>query len=507
MKKQCKFLMLAIALLFYQSVFADTYSPDSVYNKGDIVSITLNGMLVDVVYLNDQPSSSFMPSTPYDVNNGWLWSVSSTYTGEWVAYHYVYDSENPITVTYQRNTYRLKQELWASASNPASVSSEGWGWECLDCSASSAATCPNPFTFDYFPISVAQQNNGYDGTTPVNASGSAETVYGQGGNFVNIAVQRDCKAPLSLYNNDIYFRDGCDPHAGIGYYGIADNTNVPAPAKRLFADTDTDGPVLYGWNGGALGIRQRRDLEATNGLHIEKIALQWTPEKVILGSKTIPMPLETYTTINCLNMPQNKIAFYASGVDKTIFLDFWNTDQKKTPFIVRGNGHLTINTDTDYSATGVSDHAIQINGTSQLFVLGTDSKNKISYVQSKTTSNTPVTLALNPIGGAVTIGTTNPCNYTLAVGGTIVAEGIYCKLKNNWPDFVFEKNYELPSLSAVENFINENKHLPNVPSATEIQDSEISLGDMNAMLLRKIEELTLYIIEQEKRINELEKKK
>ena len=72
MKKQCKFLMLAIALLFYQSVFADTYSPDSVYNKGDIVSITLNGILVDVVYLNDQPSSSFMPSTPYDVNNGWL---------------------------------------------------------------------------------------------------------------------------------------------------------------------------------------------------------------------------------------------------------------------------------------------------------------------------------------------------------------------------------------------------------------------------------------------------
>ena len=94
-----------------------------------------------------------------------------------------------------------------------------------------------------------------------------------------------------------------------------------------------------------------------------------------------------------------------------------------------------------------------------------------------------------------------------AVGGTIVAEGIYCKLQQNWPDFVFEKDYDLPSLSAVEDFINENKHLPNVPSATDIRISEISLGDMNATLLRKIEELTLYIIEQDKRIEKLENKK
>ena len=62
-------------------------------------------------------------------------------------------------------------------------------------------------------------------------------------------------------------------------------------------------------------------------------------------------------------------------------------------------------------------------------------------------------------------------------------------------------------LASVEKYIKENKHLPNVPSATEIQDSEISVGDMNAILLKKIEELTLYIIEQEKRIKELEMKK
>ena len=59
----------------------------------------------------------------------------------------------------------------------------------------------------------------------------------------------------------------------------------------------------------------------------------------------------------------------------------------------------------------------------------------------------------------------------------------------------------------MEDFINENKHLPNVPSATDIRISEISLGDMNATLLRKIEELTLYIIEQDKRIEKLENKK
>ena len=76
----------------------------------------------------------------------------------------------------------------------------------------------------------------------------------------------------------------------------------------------------------------------------------------------------------------------------------------------------------------------------------------------------------------------------------------------NWPDYVFEEDYTLRPLSEVEAFIAANNHLPDVPSQTEIETNGAELGEMNRILLQKIEELTLYIIEQDKRIQELENK-
>jgi hypothetical protein len=73
-----------------------------------------------------------------------------------------------------------------------------------------------------------------------------------------------------------------------------------------------------------------------------------------------------------------------------------------------------------------------------------------------------------------------------------------------WPDFVFGSEYKLPSLNEVEEFITENKHLPNIPSAAEVETSGINLGEMNAQLLQKIEELTLYLLQQEKKIADLQ---
>lgn len=75
---------------------------------------------------------------------------------------------------------------------------------------------------------------------------------------------------------------------------------------------------------------------------------------------------------------------------------------------------------------------------------------------------------------------------------------------NSWPDFVFADDYHLPKLMEVENYIKENKHLPEVPSATQVATEGFDLGKMDATLLKKIEELTLYIIEQNKRIEQLE---
>ena len=69
-----------------------------------------------------------------------------------------------------------------------------------------------------------------------------------------------------------------------------------------------------------------------------------------------------------------------------------------------------------------------------------------------------------------------------------------------WPDYVFEPSYQLPSLSSVEAFIKSNKHLPDIPSADEVERNGTDVGDLQADLLKKVEELTLYVIEQDKKI-------
>ncbi|MBO0934105.1 hypothetical protein [Fibrella aquatilis] len=105
--------------------------------------------------------------------------------------------------------------------------------------------------------------------------------------------------------------------------------------------------------------------------------------------------------------------------------------------------------------------------------------------------------------GNVGIGTTNPGGYKLAVEGIVGAREVEVKT-GAWADFVFANNYELPSLQSVEAHIVANKHLPGIPSEMEVKRDGYALGAMDAKLLQKIEELTLYVIEQQKRIEKLE---
>ena len=98
--------------------------------------------------------------------------------------------------------------------------------------------------------------------------------------------------------------------------------------------------------------------------------------------------------------------------------------------------------------------------------------------------------------GNVGIGTTNPLNK-LDVNGTIHSKEVKVDM-NGWSDFVFKKEYNLPTLQEVEKHINEKGHLENIPSEAEVLKSGINLGEMNAKLLQKIEEMTLYMIEMKK---------
>jgi hypothetical protein len=109
--------------------------------------------------------------------------------------------------------------------------------------------------------------------------------------------------------------------------------------------------------------------------------------------------------------------------------------------------------------------------------------------------------------GRVAIGTSYPATgYKLSVAGKVICEEVNVKYQAYWPDYVFNKDYKLSPLSDVENYIVKNNHLPNMPDAAEIQKNGIPIGEMQKKMMEKIEELTLYIIAQDKKINALESK-
>lgn len=106
-------------------------------------------------------------------------------------------------------------------------------------------------------------------------------------------------------------------------------------------------------------------------------------------------------------------------------------------------------------------------------------------------------MVMSIVNGSVGIGTTTPSSK-LAVNGNIKAKEIKVEIAN-WPDYVFTNSYKLPTLRDTEKYINEKGHLPGIPSAGEVEKNGVELGDMNKKLLQKIEELTLYLIEVNKK--------
>ena len=104
-------------------------------------------------------------------------------------------------------------------------------------------------------------------------------------------------------------------------------------------------------------------------------------------------------------------------------------------------------------------------------------------------------MTVNLSNGNVGIGTTTP-GYRLDVCGTIRAKEV--RVETGWCDYVFEKDYKLRSIEELENYINENKHLPGIAPASEVEKDGLKVAEMNKAMMEKIEELTLYVIQLSK---------
>ena len=165
---------------------------------------------------------------------------------------------------------------------------------------------------------------------------------------------------------------------------------------------------------------------------------------------------------------------------------------------------------TFYSATGTNGRL----GISELFFINPEAVRPYEGLFETSLTNNWINngTSINYMAGKVGIGTTVP-DAELTVKGMIHAREVKVDLLGPLADYVFEnyyngnstlnKEYKFLSLNEVEKFTKENKHLPNVPSAQEVKENGVQVGEITNILLEKVEELTLYLIEQKKEIERL----
>jgi hypothetical protein len=173
----------------------------------------------------------------------------------------------------------------------------------------------------------------------------------------------------------------------------------------------------------------------------------------------------------------------------------WSANGQNEPSIMFSNGDLTNQNNVSYWTVGARVSGDNSSKAPQTF--------KVCYKQPGSAEDQEF-FSIDSYGGRVKIGDVNTMfdGYKLYVQDGILTEKVKVAVKNSedWFDNVFNADYSLMPLTEVEKYITANKHLPDVPSTSEVMTSGIDLGKMNGILLKKIEELTLYMIEMKKEL-------
>lgn len=167
---------------------------------------------------------------------------------------------------------------------------------------------------------------------------------------------------------------------------------------------------------------------------------------------------------------------------------------------VTANGYRSMVIGSGYQPGGAGAAAL-INGNDNSLMIGFNSNRPSLYVGPSSGVGTTGRVAIGTTNTPLIIGGQNISNYRLFVAGGILADEV--RVRTGWADYVFTDDYKLPTLTEVGAFIDENGHLPNVPSAQQVEEEGIEIGEITRIQQEKIEELTLYMIEMQKEIEAL----
>lgn len=168
---------------------------------------------------------------------------------------------------------------------------------------------------------------------------------------------------------------------------------------------------------------------------------------------------------------------------------------------VTANANRSMVLGTGYYERGGGIPVALVNNIENSLMIGFRSNRPSLFVGPSAGSGTTGRVGIGTTNTPTVIGGQNISNYRLFVAGGILTEEV--RVRTGWADYVFEESYELPSLNEVSEYIEENGHLPNVPSAEQVEEEGIELGDITRIQQEKIEELTLYMIEMQKEIESL----
>lgn len=397
---------------------------------------------------------------------------------------------------YDTNTNSIwyyKSNVWVELSTPSTVA--GWGLN------GNAGTTASNFigTIDDIPVDIRQGNV----TQAKLFSGNAFIGTGSGNNFVvgagfdNIFLGRYAGKGIRAGSDNIFIgnqfyetsKDTLNNAIGIGPVTVNESNSIKIGAyyqkagiglgyAQNPADVLTVGKRQNGFHQSALKVMGTSyHTEFFNGN---------TEDVSITGGKLLS---NIY-----LNSSNHGDIYMGNNITTKVGIG--------TPYLYP-NTRLTIQTAADYTNAFSLENAsgtIRFNA----YLGGPINGNTVSL---GTTGNMPIVFYTNNANrlfitgnGNVGIGTDNP-TYKLSVNGNVRSKEVV--VESGWADYVFDKNYELMPLNDVEKFIEAHHHLPGVPAAKEIQENGLNIGALQTKMMEKIEELTLYIIQLKKEIDNI----